>query len=586
MPSLRRYVVLLLSVLPLVAHAVPEPFFAPAVSTGSINVELRPTEGVPAGSSRRITFGVPFPRGSVTTAGLANIRVLRAGVEIPAHVEALTPWRHRLVPALDGTSVRIVLIQLERSLPVAFPSFDTVTVEWGGPARTLDVPTLLDPRGSWHTVNSGLYVTADNVTEPDVYAVLPADWLVRGALSGVRSRAFDASNTPARDSPAAMDAVAHWPDFQEAERAHKNNTYTEVWRDEASVPTSLYPQFRTDREPWLYDRAQVILALYERSGSFFALREGVQAAQYYAGRTDANGSFSLAPGDTKYMYNQCLATVYWLTGDPQMPAKIAATSTGQNGFTHTWTSTRGFWTERHAAFKLLGKVIAYEVLGTAPRAAEVTQILADLRAHQNGIAPRPAPPPQTDGALFHLGTQHDGEWPDATYGGSSWMSVLLSDAVVHAYTTGEDLPTAQFIARLGNFLRATVINTTDHQYDTSAALATPRYVTMMDASDGEAYAGNEEHALEVAAHLAWADYFARVAGTPDPGLRTRALEVYATYDEGVNFWIRPTAPPANTAFRISPPRKWGWEHRTSGGIGFALSDIIPGEPPLFANGFE
>ena len=582
MPTLARFVVFLVALLPLAAHAAPEPFFAPAVPSGSIDVQLRPTEGVPAGSSRRITFGVPFPRGSLTVAQLANVRVMRHGVEIAAHVEQLTPWRHRLTPSLDGTSVRIVLIQLERSLPVAFPAFDTITVEWGGPARTLNVPTLQDPRGSWHTVNSGLYVTADGVTEPDVYAVLPSFWLVNGGLSSVRKRAFDATNTPARDNPTTMDATAHWPAFQEAERAHKNNTYTEVWRDDPSVPTSLYPQFRTDREPWLYDRSATIFALYERSGSFFALREAVQAGQYYAARTDANGSFSLAPGDTKYTYNECLAYIYWLTGDPQMPAKIAAASTGQSGFGHVWSSGIGFWTERHAAFKLLGKVIAYEVLGTTPRANEVTQILSDFRTHQNGTPPIPAN--RIDGGLYHLGSQHDGDWADASYGASSWMSALLSDAVVRAYATGEDLATAQFLARFGAFLRATVRITADNDY--GGTLASPRYAMLADGSDGNVDTSDAEHALDVAAQVAWGDYFARVAGTPNPQLAAMANSLYATYDESVNFWIRPTAPPANTQFRVAPPRKWGWEHRTSGGIGFALSDIIPGETPLFANGFE
>ena len=91
MPTLARFVVLLVALLPLAAHAAPEPFFAPAVPSGSIDVQLRPTEGVPAGSSRRITFGVPFPRGSLTVAQLANVRVMRQGVEIAAHVEQLTP---------------------------------------------------------------------------------------------------------------------------------------------------------------------------------------------------------------------------------------------------------------------------------------------------------------------------------------------------------------------------------------------------------------------------------------------------------------------------------------------------------------
>src|SRR5205085_1575959 len=51
------------------ANAI-EPFFAPAVPVGSVDVRLHPTEGVPTGAPVLVTFGVPFPRGSLAPAAL------------------------------------------------------------------------------------------------------------------------------------------------------------------------------------------------------------------------------------------------------------------------------------------------------------------------------------------------------------------------------------------------------------------------------------------------------------------------------------------------------------------------------------
>lgn len=292
-------------------HAV-EPFFAPAVPQGQVEVRLHPTEGVATNVPTLVTFGMPFPRGSIAEAGLGTLRVLRSGVEIPAHVSQLTPWRHRSNATVDGQSVRVALVQINYTFAAAFPASEPITLQWGGAPRTLDVPNSVDPRSAWHQVTTGSFVAADNVFEPDVYAVLPRSWLVRGALKSSRSTPFDASNTEPRDNPTTNDAIAHWPEFQEAERAFKNNFYTATLRDDPSVPMSVYPPYKIDREPWLYDRSATMFVLYFRSGFFTALREAVQAGQFYADRQNAAGFFTLpgADGDVKYAYNECLAYTY------------------------------------------------------------------------------------------------------------------------------------------------------------------------------------------------------------------------------------------------------------------------------------
>lgn len=568
------------------SHAI-EPFFAPPVAAGQIEVRLHPTDAVLAGATQRLTFGMPFPRGSITEAGLASVRVLHDGVEIPAHVSALTPWRHRSNAAIDGQSVRVALIQV--SLVFAGPPLlpEDIVVAWGGAARTLDVATLVDPRSDWHAVASGSFVAADNVSEPDVYAVLPASWLSRGLLTSMRSEPFAPGNPEARDDPAVNDGILGWPGFEEAERAHKNNFYTVINQDTGSAAAP--NPYRTTAEPWLYDRASTMFRLYFRSGSYTALREAVRNAQFYADRQNENGFFNFGGvgSDAKYAYNECLAYVLWTTGDPQMAARIARTPTAQAGFAHAWTPQRNFWTERHAGFKLLANVVAYEVLGNAAYRDAVDQILADYRAHQDG-GNGGVPSPRVDGGLYHTGQQHDpAEFPGqlSTFVASSWMSALISEAAVRAYATREDAATAQFIARLGNFLAATLEVRGDHAYQGDPGpLATPRYAMRFDGATSLASGADAEHALDVTAQLAWARYFREFSGDDGTSLRDAALDLYATYDASVNSWIRPTAPPAGTAYRVSPSRKWAWEHRTSDGLGFAMSEDDPNA--VFEDGFE
>lgn len=576
----------LLAGLPAAAQSVL-PFHAPAVPAGSIAVRLHPTEAVPIGSLQLVSFGLPLPRGSLSEAGLASVRVTDVdGAEIAAHVSQLTPWRHRSDATLDGASVRVALLQFEYRPSIAHPAHDLVTVSWGGAPRSLDRPLALDPRSAWHSVDSGSFVAADQVEEPDVYAVLPREWLAQGLLKSSRSLPFDSSNTDSRDNPATIDAIDAWPEFQEAERAHKNNFYTVINQDSNGLPAGVLCPYKTTAEPWLYDRAATMFVLYFRSGSFKALREAVRATEFYADRLTAQGFFSLASGDAKYAYNESLAYALWTTGDRSRLPQITAVAAAQQGFSHAWTASLGFWTERHAAFKLLANVVAFEVTGDTLYRDRIASVLTALRNHQDGVG-QVVDPARIDGGLYHTGNQH-GEsaigWTSAM-GASSWMSALLLDAAVRAYASAEDPATATFVERLARFIASTPVTVSNPFNSPPAALPAPLYVVLETGGSASTLTnGEHEHALNAAGAIAWGVYFDQLGGGSDPALRTMVAALYGTYDDGVNFWIRPTAPPVNTAYRVSPWRKWGWEHRTADGIGFALS--LDDGARVFANGFE
>lgn len=558
--------------------AAVTPFHAPAVGSGTIAVDLHATAAVAAGTPVVASFGVPFPRGSITAAGLTQVRVLDGGSEIPAYVEALTPWRHRSNAGIDGQSLRVVLVQVE--VVFANPALPKrIDVSFGGAPRTLSRPTRATRASTWAAVTSGSFVPADNVLEPMVYATLPAAWLAQGVLRHNRALPFDASNGPGRDDPATMDATLTWPGTQEAERALKNNFYTVINEDDP-LATNLCP-YKTAFEPWLYDRPATMYTLYLRSGSLKSLREAVRHSEFYRARLNASGGFSLNPSDNKYSFNESLAYSYWLTGDDTFLPAIANTANAHNGSVHAWSAGLGFWTERNVAFKLMAHLIDYEVTGNVARRDSVNAIVATLAAHQNGV-PAGIPASRIDGGWYHTGDQH-GDWDGAAYGASTWMTALLSDALRRAYASAEDETSAQMIRRSGTFLR-TALRTEASQYGGSTRA--PRYVIEHDGTDFAATAPlhDEEHSLDVGAALAWSDYFGALLGQRDAALAAEVAAVYQSYDAGVNFWIRPAAPASGlSAFRVSPWRKWGWEHRTSDGLSWALG-AVGGEG--FANGFE
>lgn len=568
-----------------VAFGAAAPFMAPPTPTGTITVQLCPIEAVTPGVPHLVTFGLPLPRGSLTIAQLAGVRVLKGAVEVAAFVEQQTPWRHRSDTAIDGASVRVARIQIEYSF--AGSACEPVNLSWGGPARTQSRPALVPPRNAWHTVASGSFVAADGVQEPDVYAVLPKEWLARGVLKGVQELPFGSDIAPTRDDPAALDAQEHWPGWSEADRALKNNFFSEINEDDPGVQAANRCPYKTDYEPWLYDRSATMFVLYFRSGLLKALREAVRASDFYADHIDANGWFTLKGEDTKYVYPENLAYTAWLTGDTSQLSHVTAMIGAHDTFSDVWvTNPDRFWTERHAAFKLLANTIAWELDGGAARRDKVDAEIAELVRHQDGAGGQiPHPAGYVDGGLYHLGAQHDYDWDETAYGASSWMSVLLVDAALRAYAGAQDLPTANLVRRLGNFLRVATVDTLEHSYDTyEDALALPRYGMLSDGSDGQRNYEDIEHALDVAAGLAWAGYFADLTGQPDARLRARARDLYASYDIGVNYWIRPMGPQSGlTAYRVAPWRKWGWEHRVSAGFGWAMA---AGGDLIFADGYD
>jgi hypothetical protein len=595
-------VVAIIVVLVLCVHQYVDaaPFHAAAVRDGELAVKLHPTESLGTTTSRVVTFGVPFPRGSVLPGEVAKIRVLNAQrQEIAAFVETQTPWRHAVDAAKNGTSIRVARIQIDHVPTVGHPNFDTIYVEWGRSNRTLN-KSFVDPRNSWHVATSGSFVAADGVREPDVFAVLPAQWLSRGAVRAAQMLPFDPVVTESRDSPTVMDATERYPDYLEQQYASKNFFYTAINEFGPDPTPNVLNPHRTVDEPWLYDRASTFYSLYLRSGFFKALREAVRNAEFYrlqlypAGTTpdSAVGAFKLknpnpagyiGANGIMYSYNEPLAYSYWLMGDDAMVEPIKWIAKGQEDATDEvtrWSATGPGYTERHITFRLISHVIAYEVFGdTATILGKTTtykqrfqDIMGDMRWHQDG-AGGAIPSPRVDGGLWKLG-QQQGEGDAGTYVAAAWHYGQLVDAVVRVYAVTEDTNVAQFIRRTGTFLKAAT-KFQPSQFD--AFSGQMRFVDYVTNIDGSTYVRDDpvyQHALQISGALAWAHYFAGLLNVPDATLKTQANDLYFTYDYFVNDRIRPGAPvTSGAAFRIGntdPWRLYNWMYHNSGSLSWAL----------------
>lgn len=584
---------------------VVKPLMPAAELHGVIEVRLHPIEGVAAGSEQLITFGVPFPRGSITQAGLSKLRVLDSrNQEIPAFVEQLTPWRHINNAALDNTSVRVARIQIRRSLAVVHPNAETLRVEWGFSDRTQSRPSLENPRNGWQPVTTGSFVAADGVAEPRVYAVLSSSVLSKGLLRLGPMRPFHQDIAATRDDPAVMDATEHYPEYREQMFASKNFFYAHINEDDARVTVANQTPYKAaEGEPWLYDRVSAFYNLYFRSGAFKVLRESVRAGEYYRvnlypdGTTPntAVGTFRLknpnpsgyiGSNGAMYSYSEGLAYSHWATGDDLSKdgARLAAKAQQDaNDEPDRW-STGSSYTERHVGIKLSGLVVGYELFGDVPYKAGATQtyrervvtLTNNLIWHQNG-AGGALPANRVDGGLWKYGGQ-EGNGPSGSLLVSFWQTPYVIDPMVRAYVLTDNVEIAHFIRRTGNALKYGAKSYSPSQRtvytNVPENLRLVDYVTLIDGSTYAADGAGPEHTLSVAGAMAWAYYFSRLTGQPDTTLADAANELYRTYDYETNEWTRPGGPASGlSAYRNSPWRRYNWTYKTSGGLSWCLSDV-------------
>jgi hypothetical protein len=573
--------------LPVSLAAAVEPFFAPKQERGSIPVKLYPAENVRPGTPVPVTFGMPFPRGSIAAGELGTVRVLDVrGGEIPAYIDQLTPWR-TVGGGVGAASVRVARVQFLHTFSTRSPGCETVTVEWGERRRTKNRTGLIPPRTAWRLVDSGSFAAADSVYEPEVYATLPKEYLCLGMIKPARMLPLAESVPETREDPATVRQMAATPGYAVQDHAQHNFFFSITGGDSTAAAESRCP-YKTEYEPWLYDRSATMYMLYLRGGNIRALREAVRNARFYknqlwgadttpsrfAGlfrlKTPVREGYPTGNG-AMYSYNECLAYTWWLTCDDSMlePIERVARAHEENDEPTRWDPSLNFWTERHTALRLLANTVAFEVTGKSAYRDRMIRQYRDFIWHQNGAGGL-LPEKRVDGALWHYGGQH-GDGGEKILVASSWMTVLTVDAMVRVYALTGDRDIADFVRRVGTFEQAACRRDDEHAYGAGPLW----YCDYMVRSDGSSEVRNGhtiEHSLEIAAAVAWAAYFSGVLGKDPRPLLELADRMYTAYCAGVRYWIRSDGP-SGSAFRVSPWRKYGWEHRPSGSFSWIMTTL-------------
>jgi hypothetical protein len=323
-----------------------------------------------------ISSGVPFAPGQLFSK--ENFAVFdRAGKEISIAVKVLARWTY-------DDSIRSLLVQFP--LEIAH-KYKPVFIQWGKPRTT-----------------RLLKLTEVNWMLPEGYIILPKKWLCLSRVIG-------------EQVPFGEHAFTKYEEHIE----------------------KYYPRLRdfswtgnVGKDSY-YDTPHVFYQLYVRSGNeeYFksARREAVHYRDELIVQSGAERGSSKASKKLRYIYLQAMADDYLLTGDNRslLVAGYMAEYL-KNNFNpdKAFFPKKGkrFWTERLAAFPLLGVITYYELTGKKEYLEFARQIMHNLYKTQNEWPDR--------GGFIHNLYFHDPEEGARKneYGGSPFMTGLLLEAVI------------------------------------------------------------------------------------------------------------------------------------------------------------
>ncbi len=532
--------------------------------------------------TRRVSFGFPLAPGALLST--ANVKVTDAttGQEIPAFVRSLGAWTH--IPAQNllcgglqasgNPGIRSVLIQFDH----AFTSTSPVQVTVGiNRARAQSLTTEVPVRNTYRVVNDGTYDPAVShgvtVHEPAVLAAVDHSYLACSSLvpmvDTAGSRAYMAKSDQATDD-------FFYSVINEAYPFKQSWPVTDLVHDLADFYTA------DSVDEWLYDRAQTFYNGYIRTGDVTMLREANRASDHYNQNIYGPQDCPTAPSpycvgifklkaesesktpddpypDTKYSYNENLFTDYELNGDPTVLKTIGYVSYAQEF--HVGNSV----TERHLAFALLSHAVDYELTGDAHQLADTQGLIQTMRTRQT--SPLDGNPPN---GCFNYAPEGQAD----TF--SPWMSSLLAWAFLRSYqATGNALvPPAltdlgqcevtQGIAKLPSASDDPPMHANDYYpFYIAASFGAPDDVdtTSIDPTNGF------EHSLDVAVPVALGAFFT-TNSTQKAALTTVAKGLLTTHGESIDYWTRNST--GRTKYRISPARKFNWQYKNAGSVGWAL----------------
>lgn len=333
------------------------------------------------GPANLVSNAVPFGPGVVTSAGL--VRVMSGTTEVPVAARVLATW-----PA-DG-SVRALLLQFTAASAGSY----SITV---GTART----------------------TTDR-------SFVPVTWDLPTRIFTLSAAYLSDSLIFWEQKPLGQTGFPDWD--------QKQLTYYSRIETVGTAACASSDQY--------YDSITTTYQLYARTGDIKYLVNARRWAlhhrrdQIYLTGTDAGHGKCADLSKTRYTFPQGLVQDYFMFGDEE--ARNVSGLIVDNfymphpaGNYYLAPNTRGFWTEREAAFALIGILAHYEATGNVAYLNRVRDRVASLHRMQIDNGRR---------AWVHNLYDHDPGEGCATsdWGSSPWMSGLLLEAVVKYHKLTSD----------------------------------------------------------------------------------------------------------------------------------------------------
>ena len=327
------------------------------------------------GPANLVSNAIPFKPGALSDE--RNIRILDGTTEVTIAADVLATWP-------QDNSIRSLLVQF------IAPTAKTYTLQIGSPRTTVDASLL---PVSWDL--------------PQRIFTLPASYL--------------------------SDSLVFW------EQKPHGQTGFPAWESKQLANYSRIATVGTStcvRDDQYYDAISTTYQMYARTGNLQYLvnarrwalhhrRDQIYLSGPNIGHPRCSGGYL---NNTRYTFPQGLVSDYFMFGDEE--AKRVAGVVVDNfymPFASSWfykaPNTRGFWTEREAAFALIGMIAYYEATRGSNYLNTITTRINSLRQMQLDNGRR---------AWVHNLYDHDpSEGCSVTeWGSSPFMSGLLLEAVI------------------------------------------------------------------------------------------------------------------------------------------------------------
>ena len=331
------------------------------------------------------------------------------------------------------------------------------------------------------------------------------------------------------------------------------------------------------RENWLYDAATTAYVAYLRTGREDARLAAIALCEQYMLNVVVSGgraSFTIdgATDDPKYMYPTVAVVYERLTSSTVYRTKGTAL---YQGLLYTWPKTYvvgpSLWTERGAAFAILGCLAAHVITGDE-------QPLTDATEYVDGIIAL-----STSGAPLHGHDQHEGD-STTTPITSPWMGAFLAESMLQFYRLTEDARVLTWLSNYADWLlaHATYVVETPDEPEFAGMVGLHLFAYLAGAAGPTDFgqADDMQHARDVGELLRKARW-----AKLELALSTAAVDAMIVEQDAVAvvddaYWTRATA--GLPEHRVNPSRKFAWQHRNGYAGGLYHVGIVPLAPILVA----